>query len=78
MNFLLLIPNYECQVSGSISWASCTREEACDSGTTAYRIVYDGDKESFPNLYEQMNLTCEDHGKIHMIIIAYVISNFTA
>lgn len=78
LNFLLLPPDYDCQVSGSTDWVSCSRSEACDSGTADYRIIYNRDKESFPNLYEQMNLSCVEHGKINMIVIAFVISNFAA
>lgn len=75
LSFLLYVPDYECLPSGQSTWSTCTREQACEDGTQ-WRFAYTGDKESFPNFYEQMDLTCEDPNKVLMIPVAYVIANF--
>ena len=65
LNLLLLEPDYRCQETGSSVWVSCSREEACTPGIK-YKFDY-GDRGSFTNFYEQMNLTCEDDEKILMV-----------
>ena len=76
-NFLLLPPDYECQKTGSTQWLPCTQEEACQEGVT-YRFNYndDANQESFPNWYEQLDITCEKTGKVRMILVANIISSF--
>ena len=79
LNFLLLAHpknDYLCKYVGTTDYVTCNETEACSDQVEDFKFVYDedGNKESFPNWYEDMGLTCVNNVKVKFIPISYVIS----
>ena len=84
LNFLLLVhpkDDYECIYEGKDDeYVPCTKDEVCSDDVVSYKFVYNEteNRESFPNWYESMSLTCIDRAKVNMIPISYVIGNIVS
>ena len=61
-------------------YVACNKEEACSDDVISFKFVYNetDNRESFPNWYESMNLTCIDPMKVKMIPISYVLGEIAS